>query len=80
MEEKKELMQEVESVVSRLNRLFYITSVFFPIFGIIVGFVLQTRGFKDEVRTIGRTCFWISVVVIIVMGIMAVVLFARIIK
>ena len=69
MEEKKGMVEKIEGLVSVLKSLLYILSIIYPLFGIIAGIVLQNKKFSVEVRNIGRTCFWISVVMTIIIGV-----------
>jgi len=73
MEEK--IRERIEGIVSVLRNLLYILSIIYPLFGIIAGVVLQGKQFSAEIKGIGRTCFWISIVVIVVVGFFVIIIF-----
>lgn len=68
MEEKKDIIKNIESIVDVLKVVFYVLSVVYPLFGIIAGIVLQNKKFGAETNVIGKTCFWIGIIVSVIMG------------
>jgi hypothetical protein len=66
MEEK--IRERIEGIVLVLRNLFYILSVIYPLFGIIAGIVLQNKRFSPEIKGIGQVCFWIGIVVILIVA------------
>jgi len=72
---EEKIRERIEGIVSVLRNLLYILSIIYPIFGIIAGVVLQGKQFSAEIKKIGRTCFWISIIVIAIVGFVVLILF-----